>query len=132
MSARRAGVILAASRFTERCMSQRILVASIVAIGVLAGCQNGPTKEELEAAKNTVDCERPGERIVIKFEDGEARLLMPDATRVVLYQVPSASGFRYINGLMELRGKGRMELELTREQQAVHLTCKAYEIPKKP
>jgi membrane-bound inhibitor of C-type lysozyme len=132
MSARRAGVILAASRFTERCMSQRILLASIVAIGVLAGCQNGPTKEELEAAKNTVDCERPGERIVIKFEDGEARLLMPDATRVVLYQVPSASGFRYINGLMELRGKGRMELELTREQQAVHLTCKAYEIPKKP
>jgi membrane-bound inhibitor of C-type lysozyme len=132
MSARRAGVMLAASLFTERCMSQRILVASIVAIGVLAGCQNGPTKEELEAAKNTVDCERPGERIVIKFEDGEARLLMPDATRVVLYQVPSASGFRYINGLMELRGKGRMELELTREQQAVHLTCKAYEIPKKP
>ena len=57
---------------------------------------------------------------------------MPDATRVVLYQVPSGSGFRYINGLMELRGKGRMDLELTREQQAVHLTCKPYEIPKKP
>jgi hypothetical protein len=32
---------------------------------------------------------------------------------------------------MELRGKG-MEVELTREQQAVHLTCKPYEIPKKP
>jgi membrane-bound inhibitor of C-type lysozyme len=56
---------------------------------------------------------------------------MPDATRVVLYQVPGGSGFRYINGLMELRGKG-MEVELTREQQAVHLTCKPYEIPKKP
>jgi membrane-bound inhibitor of C-type lysozyme len=132
MSAQRGGVMLVASLLTERCMSQRILLASIVAIAVLTGCQNEPTKEEIEAAKNTVDCERPGERIVIKFEDGEARLLMPDATRVILYQVPSGSGFRYINGLMELRGKGRMDLELTREQQAVHLTCKPYEIPKKP
>ena len=51
-------------------MSQRTLLASIVAIGVLAGCQNGPTKEELEAAKNTIDCERPGERIVIRFAEG--------------------------------------------------------------
>jgi membrane-bound inhibitor of C-type lysozyme len=48
----------------------------------------------------------------------------------VLYQVPSGSGIRYINGLMELRGKG-MDLELTREQAAVHLKCKPYEIPKK-
>jgi membrane-bound inhibitor of C-type lysozyme len=115
----------------ERRMLQRPLFACFaVGIGLLAGCQNGPTKEELEAAKNTVDCERAGERIVIKFEDGEARLLMPDATRVVLYQVPSGSGIRYLNGVMELRGKGRMNLELTRDQQAVHLTCKPYEIPK--
>ncbi|MEO9136419.1 MAG: MliC family protein [Casimicrobiaceae bacterium] len=112
-------------------MALRPLAACIsVAIGCLAGCQNGPTKEELEAAKNTVDCERTGERIVIHFEDGEARLLMPDATRVVLYQVPSGSGIRYINGLMELRGKGNA-MELTREQATVHLTCKPYEIPKK-
>jgi membrane-bound inhibitor of C-type lysozyme len=123
--------MLAASLFAERCMLQRTLLASIIAVGMLAGCQNAPTKEELEAAKNTIDCERPGERIVIRFAEGEARLLMPDATRVVLYQVPGGSGFRYINGLMELRGKG-MEVELTREQQAVHLTCKPYEIPKKP
>jgi len=113
----------------EHRMPARTLLASII-VAALAGCQNGPTKEELEAARNTVDCERPGERIVIRFAEGEARLLMPDATRVVLYQVPSASGIRYINGLMELRGKG-MNLELTREQQAVHLTCKPYEIPKK-
>jgi len=130
-SARSAGVMLVASLFAERCMSQRTLLASIFAVAVLAGCQSGPTKEELEAAKNTIDCERPGERIVIRFAEGEARLLMPDATRVVLYQVPGGSGFRYINGLMELRGKG-MDVELTREQQAVHLTCKPYEIPKKP
>jgi membrane-bound inhibitor of C-type lysozyme len=107
----------------EQRMPHSFFLASVaVAIGLLGGCQNGPTKEELEAAKNTVDCERPGERIVIRFADGEARLLMPDATRVVLYQVPAGSGIRYINGLMELRGKG-MDLELTREQQAVHLTC---------
>ena len=39
------------------------------------------------------------------------------------------SGIRYLNGLMELRGKG-MELELVREQAAVHFTCKPYELPK--
>ena len=103
----------------------------LVAACLLGACQQqGPTKEEIEAAKNTVDCERPGERIVIRFAEGEARLLMPDGTRVVLYQVPSGSGIRYLNGLMELRGKG-MDLELTREQAAVHLKCKQYEIPKK-
>jgi membrane-bound inhibitor of C-type lysozyme len=103
----------------------------LLAACLAAACQQkGPTKEELEAAKNTMDCERAGERIVIRFDDGEARLLMPNGTRVVLYQVPSGSGIRYINGLMELRGKG-MDLELTREQTAVHMQCKAYEIPKK-
>jgi membrane-bound inhibitor of C-type lysozyme len=111
-------------------MSPRLSYASLCVAIALARCQTGPSKEELEAAKDTIDCQRPGERIVVKFADGEARILMPDATRVILYQVPSASGVRYINGLMELRGKG-MEMELTREQQAVHFSCKPYEIPKK-
>ncbi|MEO8536892.1 MAG: MliC family protein [Betaproteobacteria bacterium] len=103
----------------------------LVAALVVAACQDrGPTKEELEAAKNTVDCEHSGERIVIRFADGEARLLMPDATRTILYQVPSGSGIRYLNGLMELRGKG-LDLELTREQTAIRMKCKPYEIPKK-
>jgi membrane-bound inhibitor of C-type lysozyme len=114
----------------EHRMSSRFLALSIVALAVLGGCKTGPTQEEIEAAKNTVDCERPGERIVIRFDEGEARLVMPDGTRVVLYQVPMASGIRYLNGLMELRGKG-MNLELIRDQQLVHLTCKPYEIPKK-
>jgi len=112
-------------------MSLRLLPATAaIAVGLLAGCQNEPTKEELEAAKHTIDCERAGERIVIRFGEGEARLLMPDATRVILYQVPSGSGFRYLNGLMELRGKG-MDVELVREQSATHFACKPYEIPKK-
>ena len=55
---------------------------------------------------------------------------MPDGTRVILYQVPSGSGIRYLNGLMELRGKG-MDLDLTREQTVVRMHCKAYELPKK-
>lgn len=105
-------------------------LSSLLIVGLVVGCQQGPTKEEIEAAKNTVDCERPDERIVIRFEEGEARLLMPDGTRVVLYQVPSGSGIRYLNGLMELRGKG-MDLELVRDQASVHLKCKPYELPQK-
>ena len=110
-------------------MSPRALTACTL-LALLGACETGPTKEEIEAAKQTIDCERPGERVVIRFAEGEARLLMPDGTRVVLYQVPSGSGVRYINGLMELRGKG-MEMQLIREQAAVHFTCKPYEIPKK-
>ena len=72
-------------------MLHRPTLIALLAAFPLAGCQQGPTKEEIEAAKNTVDCERPGERIVIRFGDGEARLLMPDATRVVLYQVPGGT-----------------------------------------
>jgi membrane-bound inhibitor of C-type lysozyme len=110
-------------------MSPRALTACTL-LALLAACETGPTKEDIEAAKQTIDCERPGERLVIRFADGEARMLLADGTRVVLYQVPSGSGVRYINGLMELRGKG-MEMELIREQAAVHFTCKPYEIPKK-
>ena len=110
-------------------MSPRALTACTL-LALLAACETGPTKEEIEAAKQTIDCERPGERLVIRLADGEARLLLADGTRVVLYQVPSGSGVRYINGLMELRGKG-MEMQLIREQAAVHFTCKPYEIPKK-
>ena len=106
------------------------LALAFAAILLLAGCQTGPTKEELEEIKHTVDCERPGERIVVRYDDGEARILMPDGERVVLYQVPSASGIRYLNGLIELRGKG-MELDLVREQEATHFSCKPYQLPKK-
>jgi membrane-bound inhibitor of C-type lysozyme len=113
-------------------MQRTILTICPLIALLVAGCQHpGPTPEEIEAAKQTIDCERPGERVVIRFTEGEARLLLPDATRVVLYQVPAGSGVRYLNGLMELRGKG-MEMELTREQTAVHFTCKPFELPKTP
>ena len=112
-------------------MSSRFPAVALLALATLVGCQTGPTQEELEAAKHTVDCERPGEHFVIRFDEGEARILMPDATRVVLYQVPSTSGPRYLNGNMELRGTG-MKLELIRDQQLVHLDCKPFELPKEP
>ncbi len=112
-------------------MSLRLFSAGCCAVaGLLSGCQHEPSKEQLEVAKNTIVCERTGERIVIQFEEGEARVLMPDATRVVLYQVPGGAGFRYLNGAMDLRGK-RTEVELTREQEAVHFACKPLELPKK-
>jgi membrane-bound inhibitor of C-type lysozyme len=107
-------------------------VALVAATVLLCACQNsGPTKEEIEAAKKTIDCRRGDDRIVIRFDDGEARLLMPDGTRVNLYQIAVASGLRYTNGLMELRGKG-LEFTLAGEGVSTALACKPYEIPKKP
>ena len=97
---------------------------------VLGACQHGPTQDEVEAAKKTVDCQRGDERILIRFDEGEARLLMPDASRIVLYQVQVASGLRYTNGLLDLRGKG-LDLTLAQDGTATKLTCKQYEIPKK-
>jgi membrane-bound inhibitor of C-type lysozyme len=98
---------------------------------VLAACQSsGPTKEEIEAAKNTIDCDFGGERIIVRFAEGEARLLMPDGTRVILYQVTAATGLRYTNGLFDLRGTG-LEFLFQRDRITMKGICKAYEIPPK-
>lgn len=109
-------------------MPRRLLPCLIVAL--LAACQSGPTKEEIEAAKKTVDCQRGDDRILIRFDEGEARLLMPDGSRVVLYPVAVASGIRYTNGLVEIRGKG-MELTYVRDGESTPMPCKQYELPKK-
>lgn len=95
----------------------------------LAGCAGSPTKEE-EAAKNTTACLLNGERILIRFDAGEARLLMPGGDRVTLYQIATASGLRYTNGLIELRGKG-MDLQFLRDGFAYSLEeCAPYTPPK--
>jgi membrane-bound inhibitor of C-type lysozyme len=107
------------------------LAAFAVALAtfVAAGCAMPPSKEELEAAKNTFACQVAGERIVIRFDVGEARLLMPDANRVALYQIPSASGVRFSNGNMELRGKG-MDLQLVQNGVVTPLTdCQPFAPP---
>jgi membrane-bound inhibitor of C-type lysozyme len=87
---------------------------------LVVACTATPTKEEEEAAKNTWSCTAAGERVVIRFDVGEARLLMPDGNRVFLYQIPAASGVRFSNGQIELQGKG-MDLELVRMGSATHL-----------
>ena len=87
---------------------------------VAAACNAAPSKEAEEAAKNTFACQLAGERIVIRFDTGEARMLMPGGDRVTLYQISAASGVRFTNGMMELRGKG-MELQLVRDGTAATL-----------
>jgi membrane-bound inhibitor of C-type lysozyme len=96
-----------------------------------AGCETGPTKEQIEAAKNSIDCQRPGEHLVIQFGNNEARIIVPGTETIVLYQVPSTSGPRFMNGSMELRSGRGKEVELIRDQTATHFTCKPLEIPKK-
>ena len=92
----------------------------------LAGCANTPSRETQEAAKNMVACQLDGQRLVMKFDMGEARLLMPDGDRVILYQVPMGSGIRYTNGDFDLRGKGT-DLQLIRNGSATALAdCKPY------
>jgi hypothetical protein len=95
-------------------LPSRPLVCAAALIAVLiASCAMPPSKEEEEAAKNTFACASGGERIVIRFDSGEARLLMADGNRVALYQIPTTDGVRFSNGNVELRGKG-MDLELVR------------------
>jgi hypothetical protein len=97
-------------RHTPTPLPRSAFVATLVVL-LAAGCAMPPSKEEQEAAKNTFACLYGSERLVIRFDVGEARLLMPDANRVALYQIPATSGVRFSNGNMELRGKG-MDLQL--------------------
>jgi membrane-bound inhibitor of C-type lysozyme len=105
------------------------IVFALVA-GALGACAGTPSREAQEAAKNTFACQLAGERLVMKFDAGEARLLMPDGDRVVLYQVPMGSGIRYTNGNLDLRGKG-MDLQLIRNGNPTQLVdCQPYLAPK--
>jgi len=103
---------------------------AVAAALVLAACANPPAREDQEAAKYTFACELAGERLVLRFDVDEVRMLMPDGGRVVLYQIPSASGVRYTNGSLELRGKGT-DLQLIRNGTATQLaSCQPYAPPK--
>ena len=110
--------------------SRRVLFVTASIALCIAACTMPPSKEEAEAAKNTWACAAEGERIVIRFDMGEVRLLMPDGNRVSLYQIPAASGVRFSNGQIELRGKG-MDLELVRMGAPIHLKdCQPFSVPK--
>ena len=106
-------------------------LAVIVALA-LGGCEHKPTKEEEQAAKNTFACQLVGERLVIRFDAGEARMLTAAGEKITLYQIPSSSGssMRYSNGSMELRGRG-MDLTLIENGAATTLEgCQQYTPPK--
>lgn len=110
----------------------RPVVACLVAGAVLllAACAHKASKEEEEAARNTIVCKLDGGRLMIRLDVGEVRILMPDGTRVSLYQIASDSGMRYTNGLLELRGKD-LNLTLVRNGDPTKLEdCKHYELPK--
>jgi hypothetical protein len=104
--------------------------ALALAAALLAACGGPQSKDAEEAARNTYACLLNGERIVIRYDTGEARLLMPGGDRVTLYQIATTSGVRYTNGLLELRGKG-MDLEFLRDGFAYNLdACAPYVPPK--
>jgi len=105
----------------------RALFIVFAAVAV-AACENPAKKKEEEIAKSTFACSYNGERFVVRFAEGEARLLLPELTRVTLYQLPSAAGVRYSNGTMELRGKGT-ELQLVRDGVVTPLKdCEPYAV----
>jgi hypothetical protein len=108
-------------------------LAACLVIGaavLLAACANKATKEEEEAARNTIVCKLDGERLMIRLDVGEVRILMPNGNRISLYQIPSDAGMRYTNGMLELRGKD-LNLTLVRNGDPVKLDdCKHYELPK--
>lgn len=110
------------------------LAYMLVVAAALAACADKPGKEEQEAAKNTFVCLLDGERLVIRFDMGMARMLMPTGDRIDLYQIPAAvqSGVRFSNGNLELRGKGT-ELTLidnTTGNQVALTQCAPYSVPK--
>ena len=108
-------------------------VAALITVAltcVLGACADTQRKDAEEAAKNTYACQLDGQRLVMKFEMGEARLLMPDGDRIILYQVPMGSGIRYTNGNLDLRGKGT-DLQLIRNGNPSQLVgCEPYIPPK--
>ena len=111
-------------RRTSPPLNAAVVVALMA--NLLCACADMHGKDAQEAAKNTFACQMTGERLVVKFETDEARLLMPNGDRVVLYQVPMGSGIRYTNGNLDLRGKGT-DLQLARNGTAVPLTdCQPY------
>ncbi|HTQ01677.1 MAG TPA: hypothetical protein VMN56_20335 [Casimicrobiaceae bacterium] len=88
---------------------RRRLYALLAASLLLAACDPLQKKHEEELAKTTFACSLNGERFVVRFAEGEARVLLPGAQRVTLYQIPVGSTgalVRFSNGTMELRGRG--------------------------
>ena len=108
----------------------RARTAVFVAAGLLvAACAGTQSADEKAAARNTYACQLAGERLVLRLDLDEARRLRPAGDRINLYRIASASGVRYSNGNLELRGKG-MDLEVLREGERQRLEeCVPYTPP---
>jgi membrane-bound inhibitor of C-type lysozyme len=121
--------IRAAGRATRH--HPALVAAAFVLTAQLAGCEHQAAKDAAEdAAKPTFICQLAGERLIIRFEPGEVRLLTSNADRITLYQIPAASGIRYNNASLELRGKG-MDLMLIENGVPTKLEdCAPYVAPK--
>lgn len=103
----------------------------LVAAGLLAACENPMKKREDEIARQTFACQLNGERFVVRFAEGEARVLLPGAQRVTLYQIPTGSTgsiVRYSNGSMELRGRGTELTFIVDNQSAPLRDCEPYAV----
>jgi len=88
-------------------------------------------KREEEIARQTFACQLNGERFIVRFAEGEARVLLPGAQRVTLYQIPSGSTgsiVRYSNGSMELRGRGTELTFIVDNQSAPLRDCEPYAV----
>ena len=110
----------------------RLIYAVLVAAALLAACADNLHKDEQEAAKNTYVCLLDNERVVIRFDMGMARMLMPSGERIDLYQIPAPAGVRFSNGNLELRGKG-VELTLSDATTGTAIAlaqCAPYSAPK--
>jgi hypothetical protein len=108
------------------------LCLGAIALVTLVACEHKPTKEEEEAVKNTFACQLAGQRTVIRFESGEARMLTSTGEKITLYQIAApGGGVRYTNGSLELRGRGQ-DLTLIEYGVATKLDdCQPY-APTKP
>ncbi len=108
------------------------LIALAAAALLLGGCTGMGSENEMEASTDSFACKLGTERIVVRFTEQEARILMPpDEHLVTLYQMPTGGGVRYSNGMIELRGSGA-NITLIREDVPVVLTaCEPLKVPKK-
>ena len=109
-----------------------LLLAGLLTLFALSACEHKPSKEEEDAVKNTFACRLNGQRLVIRFDTGEVRMLTADGEKITLYQIPAGAGVsvRYSNGNMELRGSAS-DLTLIEFGVVTKLVdCLPYEAPK--
>lgn len=105
-----------------------LALVTVLLAAALSGCASAPPEEV--PSPDTFECRLDGQRWLVRFTDGEARLLSPDGQRINLYQVATGSGVRFTNGLIELRGKG-MDLAITQENLTRQFVdCKPLMVPK--